>query len=80
MTNLEYLQNLEAEDFAEWMENIIDTDKYFEKYLPDVRLCLYASDACEYNCKHDYKCEDVTDKQIILNWLNSGVISNSQTS
>lgn len=72
-TNLEYLQSLSAEDFAEWIYK-----GYYSLTGICAMICDDADTNCFFECKHNHMCVDeeynflVTGKSI-LKWLNSPV-------
>ena len=73
-TNLEYLQTLTAEEFAEWMMQC------HQRYSVLSLVCKDRSWGCFCECKHNQFCEEyenlsgTTSKvEWIKNWLNSPV-------
>ena len=69
-TNLEYLQSLSAEEFAEWMEQC-----KCGKGVAGL-LCKDLKPNCAYSCKHERMCENAngyTDTGTIVVWLNCHV-------
>ena len=66
-TNLEHLQSLSAEEFAEWMNRCRPHGMYG-------LICEQSDFGCWFDCKHDHYCENengITTNEIIIKWLNS---------